>query len=137
MTRRFLIAGWSIAAPALVAAWLLSQPGLPAAAMTGPAESQWLNQTAGLIEAARTRAPVGEFRERVIAQREWLRDIVRAGQGRDELRALHVNLVLLQTLLQSAADCHQAGRILCPPDLMRQLEAQLARARSGLTILEN
>lgn len=117
---------------ALMAAVLLARLAVPALAAADAGEQAWLQQAATLVEAARASAPAIEFRARVDALREQLRPIVRAGRDHDRLRELHVQMVLLQTLLQMASDCHRGGRVLCPPTLMGQLDTQLAVARSRL-----
>lgn len=123
---------------AIMAATLLAAPGKALPTDTGTTAAHiWLEQASQLVDAARDRAPAGAFRKRVIAAREQLRGIVRAGQARADLHELHINLVLLQSLLQAASDCHRGGRVLCPPSLMRQLDTQLAAARTRLSALED
>jgi len=34
-------------------------------------------------------------------------------------------MILLNALLKSASDCHQGDRLICPAELIRQLDAQV------------
>jgi hypothetical protein len=91
------------------------------------AERAWIERAETLVAAAKGHAVAAEFQRDVEAQRARLREIVRqeGPQPTPELRQLHVSMILLNALLKSAADCHQGGRVVCPAQLLRQLDAQL------------
>ncbi|HYA39436.1 MAG TPA: hypothetical protein VEI74_14305 [Candidatus Methylomirabilis sp.] len=91
------------------------------------AESTWIEHAEGLVAAAKGHADVAQFRQDVETQRERLREIVRqeGPQPTPERRQLHVSMILLNALLKSASDCHQGGRVVCPAQLLRQLDEQV------------
>lgn len=60
--------------------------------------------------------------------RESLRELVRATNP--ENRTGLNDLVMMIALLDAAAACHRGGMIVCPPDLMREMRAQMARLLS-------
>jgi hypothetical protein len=98
------------------------------------AERAWIERAEALVAAAKGHANAAGFRRDVEEHRERLREIVRqAGpQPTPERRQLHVSMILLNALLKSASDCHQAGRVVCPADLIRQLDAQVKVAYAQL-----
>jgi hypothetical protein len=91
------------------------------------AERAWIERAEALVAAAKGHANATGFRQDVEAQRERLREIVRQEGPRPmpERRQLHVSMILLNALLKSASDCHQGGRVVCPAELIRQLDAQV------------
>jgi hypothetical protein len=91
------------------------------------AERAWIERAEALVVMAKGPANAALFRQDVETQRERLREIVRQEGPRPtpELRQLHVSMILLNALLKSAADCHQGGRLVCPAELIRQLDAQV------------
>jgi hypothetical protein len=111
----------------------------PVAADAAPVQSEndWIERAAALVAAARANADATTFQREVQAHRERLREIVRAAGSAPppDRRQLHVSMMLLNALLKSASDCHRAGRITCPAELMRQLDAQVATARAQLKAL--
>ncbi len=119
------------------AAVLLGLNPLLAGAAPNEAENDWIERAAALVTAARTHADAATFQREVQAHRERLREIVRAAGSAPppERRQLHVSMMLLNALLKSASDCHRAGRITCPAELLRQLDAQVATARAQLRAL--
>lgn len=121
----------------LAAAVLLGFNPPPAGAAPNEAESEWIERAAALVTAARTHADAATFQREVQAHRERLREIVRAAGSAPppERRQLHVSMMLLNALLKSASDCQRAGRITCPAELLRQLDAQVATARAQLRAL--
>lgn len=110
-----------------------------AAADSVAAERAWVDGAEALVAAARSHAEASRFQQDVQAHRERLRHIVRlAGPTPPPARReLHTAMILLNALLKSASDCHRGGRIVCPADLMRQLEAQVQTVRARLQALEN
>jgi hypothetical protein len=111
------------------AAWLL--PGAAALAAPArrrlPAERAWFERSAALARAAKANASVADFRRDILEHRERLRAIVRAaGKPSASVLDLHRTMILMNALLHAAADCHSGGRLVCPPELMAQIEAQLA-----------
>lgn len=114
---------WMIAL--LCALWSMG----PAAADAGEEEQAWIEEAGRLVEAAASgRAEALAFRRQVKQSRERLREMVRNTAPGDRQR--YQDMILMVALLDAAAACHQGGHILCPPDLMRQLRAQLARLRA-------
>ena len=82
-----------------------------------------------LVERARSgRADATQFRIDATLYRESLRRLMLASDGTDatsaEDNALHVHMVRMAALLHAAAECKTGRYITCPPDLMRQLDAQ-------------
>ena len=108
-----------------------------AAAAPVQSENDWIERAEALVAAARGHADAATFQREVQAHRERLREIVRAAGSTPppQRRQLHVSMMLLNALLKSASDCHRAGRITCPAELLRQLEAQVAMARAQLKAL--
>ncbi len=105
--------------------------GSVAATLTGEAERAWIEEAGELVEAADSgKAPAVLFQRDVRASREALRELVRNADPED--RAHYQNMVLMVALLDAAAACHRGGVIVCPPDLMRQMRAQMARLRAQL-----
>lgn len=102
------------------------------------AERAWIERAEALVAAAKGRANAVEFRQDVEAQRERLREIVRqeGPQPTPERRQLHVSMILLNALLQSASDCHQGGRVLCPAELIRQLDAQVKTVQTQIKAVQ-
>lgn len=129
--RRF----WLLAPIALLPSFAAS--GNPVPKRGQRAERQWMERSAALVEAARQHAGVGDFRRDILAHRERLREIVRAGKNAPapELE-LHRNMILMNALLNAASECHSGGRLACPPDLMRQMEAQLTTGFAQLRVIE-
>lgn len=125
---------WRIAA----AVFLLSSPASVWSDDATATERDWIQRAEALVTAARSHADAARFQGDVQAHRERLRDIVRrAGPTpAPERRQLHGSMILLNALLKSAADCHRAGRIVCPADLMRQLDVQVRTAWTQLKALE-
>lgn len=91
------------------------------------AERAWIERAEALVAAAKGHANATGFRQDVEVQRERLREIVRqeGPQPTPERRQLHVSMILLNALLKSASDCHQGGRLVCPAELIQQLDAQV------------
>lgn len=123
-------------APAAYLLPLAAQGGSPA--RRGPrAERRWMERSSALVEAARRHASVGDFRRDILAHREELREIVRAGSNAPApLLQLHRTMILMNALLNAASECHAGGRLACPPDLMRQMEEQLKSGFEQLGALE-
>jgi hypothetical protein len=113
----------------------------PVAVSAAPAspEGDWIERAEALVVAARTHADAATFQREVQAHRERLREIVRAAGSAPppQQRQLHVSMMLLNALLKSASDCHRAGRVTCPAELLRQLDAQVATARAQLKALNS
>lgn len=98
----------------------------------------WIERAETLVAAAKGHANAAGFRRDVETHRERLREIVR-GEGPQptpELRQLHVSMILLNALLKSASDCHQGGRVVCPADLIRQLDAQVKLVHGQLKAVQ-
>lgn len=110
----------------------------PTGADSVATERAWIDGAEKLVAAARSHANANKFQQDVQAHRERLREIVRlAGPTPPPARReLHTSMILLNALLKSASDCHRGGRIVCPADLMRQLDAQVQAARAQLQALE-
>lgn len=110
--------------------WLL--PGVSAAAARAQAapsaEQRWIERSAALAAAAKRHASVADFRRDIEEHRERLREIVRSGGSNPSpsLLQLHRSMILINALLHAAAECHAGGRLVCPADLMRRLEEQIA-----------
>jgi hypothetical protein len=80
---------------------------------------------------------VADFRRDIGAHRERLREIVRAAKAPPApLTELHRSMILMNALLHAAAECHAGGRLVCPPELMQQIEHQLALGFRQLGALE-
>jgi hypothetical protein len=45
-------------------------------------------------------------------------------------------MILMNALLHAASECHAGGRLLCPPELMQQIEHQLAAGFRQLGAIE-
>lgn len=94
-------------------------------------EQAWIEEAQQLVEAAASgQAEARSFQRQVEQSREALREIVSNAESGDSER--HQNMILMVALLDAAAACHRAGYIVCPPDLMRQLRAQLARLQAQI-----
>lgn len=120
-----------------VALWMVSLflcllPGISMAASLVPEDERaWINEAGEMVEAADSgRAEALAFRRQVQASRESLREMVRASDPDDRERYQH--MILMVALLDAAAACHRGGYIVCPPDLMRQMRAQLARLQAQI-----
>jgi len=102
------------------------------------AERAWIERAETLVAAAKGHAVATEFQRDVEVQRERLRGIVRqeGPQPTPELRQLHVSMILLNALLKSASDCHQGGRVVCPAQLLRQLDAQVKVVQGQLKAVQ-
>lgn len=125
-----------ILAPAL---WLLGG-ALAQAKPAGPrlrAERAWFERSAALTRAVKARAGVADFRRDVGEHRERLRAIVKAaGKADAGVLDLQRSMILMNALLHAAAECHSGGRLLCPPELMLQIENQLETGFRQLGALE-
>lgn len=93
-----------------------------------------------LVEAAYSgKAYAHAYRIDVAHYRETLRDLVRENDARlpaERLpRPLLLDMVRMAALLQSAAQCQTGRYIVCPPDLMSQLQRQQALLDQGLATL--
>lgn len=81
---------------------------------------------------------MGDFRRDILEHRERLRSIVRSGKNAPpNLQQLHRSMVLTNALLNAASECHAGGRLVCPADLMQQLEAQVRADRAQLGAIES
>lgn len=102
------------------------------------AERAWIERAEALVAAAKGYANAAGFRQDVEVQRERLREIVRqeGPQPTPERRQLHVSMILLNALLKSASDCHQGGRVVCPAELIRQLDAQVKVVHAQLKAVQ-
>ena len=115
---------WLLAAAACLVPFAAARAA-PAKRAAAP-EDAWIRRAAQLVEAARANANVGDFRRDIRDHRERLREIVRANRTPPpEVLELHRTMILTHALLHAASECHKGGRIVCPPDLLRQLEEQL------------
>lgn len=113
-------------------------PGVGVAALRAkpinPAERSWFERSAVLAEAAKKHVSVAEFRRDIAAHRETLREIVRANRNPPtDILALQRSMIVMNALLNAASECHSGGRIVCPPDLLHRIDAQL---RVGFAQLE-
>ena len=52
------------------------------------------------------------------------------------LLQLHRTMILTNALLNAASECHSGGRLMCPPDLMQQMEEQVRNAFAQLDAIE-
>jgi hypothetical protein len=101
--------------------------GVAAAPARKRAERAWIERSAALTRTVKASGDVAEFRRDLREHRERLREIVRAaGTPPPPVLELHRSMILMHALLHAASECHAGGRLLCPPDLMRQIEEQLA-----------
>jgi len=124
---------WLLAA----AAWLIPCARAAPAGKRLKAERAWIERSAALARAAKENANVADFRRDIGAHRERLREIVRAaGKSPANVADLHRSMILMNALLHAAADCHSGGRLVCPPELMRQIEHQLAAGFDQLGAIE-
>ncbi len=94
-------------------------------------EAAGLNEVSDrLVKAARSaQAEASPFRIDVTLYRESLRELMLSNREieQDEKRIpqhMLVNMVRMSALLHSAAECKTGRYIVCPPELMKQLEAQ-------------
>lgn len=93
--------------------------------------------SATLVETAQSaKGHASAFRIDVAHYRESLRDLVKDNDKlpeRDRLsKPLVLDMVRMVGLLQSAAQCQTGRYIVCPPDLMSQLNRQQALMKRGL-----
>jgi hypothetical protein len=93
--------------------------------------------SATLVETAQSaKGHASAFRIDVAHYRESLRDLVKDNDKlpeRDRLpKPLVLDMVRMVGLLQSAAQCQTGRYIVCPPDLMSQLNRQQALMEQGL-----
>jgi hypothetical protein len=118
--------------------WLAHLARATAAAATHGAERQWMERSAALADAARRHAAVTGFRGDIEAHRDKLRQIVRSDGEKtpQPVVRLHRTMILVNALLHAAAECQQGGRLVCPADLMRQLDGQIAEGFSQLQAIE-
>jgi hypothetical protein len=108
--------------------------GTLAASLVSEADRAWIERAGELVEAADSgRAEALQFRREVQESREILRELVRSADPED--RARYQNKILMVALLDAAAACHRGGYIVCPPDLMRQMRAQLARLQAQIGVV--
>ncbi|MEJ2644066.1 MAG: hypothetical protein P8180_03890 [Gammaproteobacteria bacterium] len=109
----------------ILACLLWATPSFGAAAASpDDADSAWVAHAVRLVHAAVTgTAPIADFRRQVVDSRKRLRRIFLAnmGKGSGTRRALHMQMLVLNSLLQAAASCHQGGTVSCPPTLISQL----------------
>lgn len=103
-----------------------------------PAERAWADRSAMLARAAKAHAELGEFRKDILEHREKLRAIISANRkAPPELMHLHRSMVLTSALLSAASECHVGGRVVCPPELMHQIETQVRLDRDRIAALES
>lgn len=93
--------------------------------------------SATLVDTAQSaKGHASAFRIDVAHYRESLRDLVKDNDTlpeRDRLpKPLVLDMVRMVGLLQSAAQCQTGRYIVCPPDLMSQLNRQQALMEQGL-----
>ncbi len=89
-------------------------------------ERAWIERSAALANAAKGHADAAEFRREIREHRERLREIVRSTMNPpDKMLALQRSMILTNALLNAASECHSGGRLMCPADLIRQIDAQL------------
>ncbi len=97
-------------------------------------ERVWFERSAALADAARRNVSVADFRRDIGAHRETLREIVRANRSPPaDILTLQRSMILMNALLNAAAECHSGGRVVCPPDLLHRIDEQL---REGFAQLE-
>ncbi len=94
-----------------------------------------MERSAALADAARHHAAAADFHRDIEAHRDALRQIVRSDAGKtpQPVLRLHRTMILVNALLHAAAECQQGGRLVCPADLMRQLDGQI---RDGFAQLD-
>jgi hypothetical protein len=101
------------------------------------AERAWIERSAALAKAAKGHANVADFRRDIGEHRERLRDIVRAARNPPpNVLELQRSMILTNALLNAASECHSGGRLVCPADLMRQIEGQLKIDFAQLNAIE-
>lgn len=124
--------------PATPAFAAVAKPARPAAAKQArAAERAWIERSVALAKAAKEHAILGDFRRDILEHRERLRAIVRANpKPPGPLLGLHRSMILTNALLNAASECHSGGRLACPADLMRQIEAQLKADLAHLNAVE-
>jgi hypothetical protein len=125
--RRRLLLGIALLAAPWWGQTMASVESPAAAATVGEmSRDEWVAYAARLVEAADSgHAPASSFRREVSNMRDNLRALVR--NVPDSEREPLNDLVMMVALLDAAAACHRGGFIICPPDLMRQMRAQMAR----------
>ncbi len=126
---------WIVASATFLLSWIV--PCAAQAKNVRPAERAWIERSADLARAAKQHAIAADFQREIDAHRERLRQIVLANRNPPpRLLQLHRSMILTNALLNAAAQCHSGGRLLCPPELMLELEAQLRTAFAQLASLE-
>lgn len=110
------------------AVWLL--PWNAAAAVPAKegrsAERAWIERSAALARAAKEHAIVADFRRDIQEHRERLREIVRSNRNPPpRMLELQRSMILTNALLNAASECYSGGRLVCPADLMRQIDERL------------
>lgn len=126
---------WVVASAAslLSCAWAHAAP----TKLARPAERAWLERSAALIQAAKGNANVADFRRDVQAHRERLREIVRSSKNNPPaLVQLQRTMIVTNALLNAASECHSGGRVVCPADLMQQLEERVRAGFAQLNAIE-
>jgi hypothetical protein len=93
-----------------------------------------------LVDAAYSgKTHATAYRIDVAHYRESLRELVRENDARPPAERLPAGLLLdmvrMAALLQSAAQCQTGRYIVCPPDLMSQLQRQQAVLDQGIAAL--
>lgn len=89
-------------------------------------ERAWVERSATLAKAAKEHADIADFRRDILAHRERLREIVRTNKNPPpEVLQLHRTMILTSALLSAASECHSGGRVVCPADLMYQIDEQV------------
>ena len=131
-----LLAGLIWASQAVAQAPPQVDPGLPAIERV----RALVSFADRLVEAAYSgKALASTYRIDVTYYRESLRDLVKDNDvlpAAERLpRGLVMDMVRMAALLQSAAQCQTGRYIVCPPDLMSQLQRQQALLEQGLAAL--
>ncbi len=124
-----------MAAATCLLAWIPVRQAL--AKRTLLAERAWIERSAVLAREAKEHASAADFRREIEAHRERLREIVRAIPNPPPgLLQLQRSMILTNALLNAASQCQSGGRLMCPADLMHDLEAELRTAFAQLGALE-
>lgn len=123
---------------AVLAGFLLCIPyHLATAQSARSVERVWIERSEALMEAAKGNADMAGFRRDVQAHREKLRELVAANKdAAPQKRQLHLSMVLINALLNSASECHAGGRVVCPAELMQQLQGQIKATYAQLNVIE-
>lgn len=117
----------------LVLLWLCVLLGSSAATAAADLdrEAQWVERAAELVQAAGSRqADAVEFNRDVAEMRSELGALVRGDTAGPQ--ALYQQMVLMVALLESAAACQSGGRIVCPVELMLQMNNQIRQLKAHL-----